>query len=372
VIYRLPLDKSIVWPPSSCPSCGMRIAFYDNIPLFSWLVLRGRCRGCRAPISPRYLLIELTTALLFIGIYLWFFMWEFRRTGLEGADSMDRFFFSGGWLIYLNVMVLTGAFLAASAIDLELWLIPLSLCWLVTIVGMLTSCLWPWFLHFTEEGAAVLFPVVSPRWAAVSAGSAIGLLVALLGLKKGWIEGSYVAEEEPSQEAEKNGGKENPDKKEPEFEDRKEIVKEIFFLLPVIMGALAGYFLMKNPALFDRWSHFSQLPLISGLAGSLTGYLAGCSVVWATRIFGTLLFGKEAMGLGDVHLMGAAGAVIGPGWVILAFFVAPFFGLAWALYQFFTKKTHQIPYGPFLSLAVLVVILFQDRIYVYLAEFYGI
>jgi leader peptidase (prepilin peptidase)/N-methyltransferase len=104
----------------------------------------------------------------------------------------------------------------------------------------------------------------------------------------------------------------------------------------------------------------------------LTGYLAGCAVVWATRIFGTLLFGKEAMGLGDVHLMGAAGAVIGPGWVVLAFFIAPFFGLTWALYQFFAKKTHQIPYGPFLSLAVLTVILFQDQIYAYLTVFYGI
>ena len=84
------------------------------------------------------------------------------------------------------------------------------------------------------------------------------------------------------------------------------------------------------------------------------------------------MFGKEAMGLGDVHLMGAAGAVMGPGWVVLAFFVAPFFGLLWALYQFFSKKSRQIPYGPFLSLAVLVVILFHDRIYAYLVRFYGI
>lgn len=372
VIYRLPLDKSIVFPPSSCPHCGMQIAFYDNIPLVSWLVLRGRCRGCRARISPRYLLIELVTALLFIGIYLWFFLWEYRRTGLAGSDSIQRFFSSGGWLIYLNVMVLTAAFLAASAIDLELWLIPLSLCWFVTAAGMLTSAVSPWILHFQDEAAAGLFPDVSARWSAVSVGALLGLVLSLLGLKKGWIESSYNADEEEGPETEKDKNSENPDKKEPEFEDRTEILKEVFFLLPVLAGGLVGYFLMKNPVLLERWSDFSQLPVISGLLGSLAGYLAGCAVVWATRIFGTLLFGKEAMGLGDVHLMGAAGAVIGPAWVVLAFFVAPFFGLAWALYQFITKKTHQIPYGPFLSLAVLAVILFHDRIYEYLARFYGV
>ena len=371
VIYRLPKDKSIIWPPSSCPRCQMRIAFYDNIPLISWFVLRGRCRNCRTPISPRYVLIELVTAVLFVGIYLWFFMWECRRTELEGTDSISRFFFSGGWLIYLNIMVLTAAFLAASAIDLELWLIPLSLCWLVTAVGMLTSCFAPWILHFTQDHTVVLFPHVSPKWAAISSGAAIGLMIALAGLKKGWIKGSYDCPEQPSQNAEV-GDKCNPDVKEPEFEDRKEIFKEILFLMPVIAGALIGYFLMKNEGLLERWSNFTQLPAISGLISSFTGYLAGCAVVWATRIFGTLLFGKEAMGLGDVHLMGAAGAVIGPGWVVLAFFIAPFFGLTWALYQFFAKKTHQIPYGPFLSLAVLTVILFQDQIYAYLTVFYGI
>ena len=212
VIYRLPKDKSIIWPPSSCPRCQMRIAFYDNIPLISWFVLRGRCRNCRTPISPRYVLIELVTAVLFVGIYLWFFMWEYRRTKLEGTDSMSRFFFSGGWLIYLNIMVLTATFLAASAIDLELWLIPLSLCWLVTAVGMLTSCFAPWILHFTQDHTVVLFPHVSPKWAAISSGAAIGLLIALAGLKKGWIKGSYDCPEQPSQNAEV-GDKCNPDRK---------------------------------------------------------------------------------------------------------------------------------------------------------------
>jgi leader peptidase (prepilin peptidase)/N-methyltransferase len=88
--------------------------------------------------------------------------------------------------------------------------------------------------------------------------------------------------------------------------------------------------------------------------------------VWATRVLGTLGFGKEAMGLGDVHLMGAAGAVIGPILVVIAFFVAPFFGLIWAGFQMFFKKTRQIPYGPFLSLGVFAVMILHDRIFSYI------
>jgi prepilin signal peptidase PulO-like enzyme (type II secretory pathway) len=77
------------------------------------------------------------------------------------------------------------------------------------------------------------------------------------------------------------------------------------------------------------------------------------------------------MGLGDVHLMGAAGAVIGAKWVVLAFFIAPFFGILWALYQAIFKKMRQIPYGPFLSLAVFAVIIFHDWLEQILLNFYG-
>ena len=76
------------------------------------------------------------------------------------------------------------------------------------------------------------------------------------------------------------------------------------------------------------------------------------------------------MGLGDVHLMGAAGAVIGPVFVVIAFFLAPFFGLAWAAYQTFFKKTRQIPYGPFLSLAVFAVMIFHNFFRMYIATVY--
>jgi leader peptidase (prepilin peptidase)/N-methyltransferase len=68
-IYRLPLDLSVVTPGSACPRCKRPIAFYDNMPVVSWLLLRGRCRQCKAKISPRYLFVESLTAALFLGCY---------------------------------------------------------------------------------------------------------------------------------------------------------------------------------------------------------------------------------------------------------------------------------------------------------------
>ena len=71
-IYRMPRGLSVVAPRSACPGCAKLIAFYDNIPVLSWLILGGRCRGCRTPISPRYAAVELLTALLWIGCYAQF------------------------------------------------------------------------------------------------------------------------------------------------------------------------------------------------------------------------------------------------------------------------------------------------------------
>jgi leader peptidase (prepilin peptidase)/N-methyltransferase len=68
-IYRLPRGKSVVAPRSACPNCGDLIPLYHNIPVLSWLLLRGKCRACKEPISPRYLVIELLTGFLFLSCY---------------------------------------------------------------------------------------------------------------------------------------------------------------------------------------------------------------------------------------------------------------------------------------------------------------
>ncbi|RMH65709.1 MAG: prepilin peptidase [Calditrichaeota bacterium] len=69
VIYRLPRGMSLWYPGSSCPSCGKKVAFYDNIPVLSYLILKGKCRRCHAPIGIQYPLVEMATALIFGLVY---------------------------------------------------------------------------------------------------------------------------------------------------------------------------------------------------------------------------------------------------------------------------------------------------------------
>lgn len=72
VAYRVPLRRSIVWPPSACPACGTAIKARDNIPVVSWLLLRGKCRACRSSISSRYPAVELGTGVFFAAVAAWF------------------------------------------------------------------------------------------------------------------------------------------------------------------------------------------------------------------------------------------------------------------------------------------------------------
>jgi leader peptidase (prepilin peptidase) / N-methyltransferase len=71
-IYRLPRRESVAWPASHCPSCRRALAWYENVPLVSWLALRGRCRTCRTPISIQYPIVEAATGVLFGASYFWY------------------------------------------------------------------------------------------------------------------------------------------------------------------------------------------------------------------------------------------------------------------------------------------------------------
>jgi leader peptidase (prepilin peptidase) / N-methyltransferase len=101
-IYRIPLNQSIVYPPSGCPHCGERIRFYDNLPLISYLLLLGRCRHCRRSISPQYPLVEAITGFLSLVLFLKY-----------GASLQYAFF-----------MLFGAALIAVAFIDLHHKIIP--------------------------------------------------------------------------------------------------------------------------------------------------------------------------------------------------------------------------------------------------------
>lgn len=129
VIARLPAGRSLVSPGSSCPTCGKKIAWYDNVPVLSWLLLRARCRGCEKPISARYPLVELLTGLLVFAVW--------RRYGPVGAT--------------LGYAVLACALVALTYIDIDTWLLPHEITWPLLGFGLL-SPLWNSKLTFASAG----------------------------------------------------------------------------------------------------------------------------------------------------------------------------------------------------------------------------
>ena len=158
-IYRLPLDLSVVTPRSACPRCKRLIAFYDNLPVVSWLLLRGRCRHCKTRISPRYLFVELLTAALFFGCYA----------------------YSGLTLTTLKYCVFGFLLLGLIFTDAETKLLPDKLTLPGLALGLLFSLLVP-----VHDVASQFLPgIVNLPVSADLAGRLLSLLDSLLGAALG-------------------------------------------------------------------------------------------------------------------------------------------------------------------------------------------
>ncbi len=154
VIYRLPRRKSIVYPPSECPSCNTKIKFYDNIPVISYLILGGKCRTCKTKIPVRYPIIELLTGISAVLVYL--------KWGL----SIDFAFM----FLYMALMI------ALSVIDLDFKIIPDE----INFVGAVSGFIYAFFRQDLSVLDALLGAVV---------GSGLLFLVGYLYLKFRKIEG---------------------------------------------------------------------------------------------------------------------------------------------------------------------------------------
>ena len=364
-------------PPSHCPKCRRMLKWYDNIPVIGWLKLGGKCRFCKMAISPRYPIVEAITGLLFAFYYYAFFVLQVGPCLFHNGQSMHRtlYVFDHWWVYGMDMAMLSGL-LAASLIDAELFIIPMEIPWLLALLGLGVHCIF----DRPDLAGNVIVDAIP---AAIALGGGIGLAISILLLDRGVLKMSF-AEGGPEREIDRDrpasaaaasaagisaGTKAAagatatiapaPAKEWSAREVRQEMRKEMAFLLPpLFLGLLFGLLAWRVEAIARVWEPLVRQLWVGALLGSLLGALVGGFIVWLTRILGTLAFGREAMGMGDVDLMFGVGAVVGAGPAVAAFFLAPFLGMVVAIYMLLTGSKRELPYGPYLSLATAVVLLF--------------
>jgi leader peptidase (prepilin peptidase) / N-methyltransferase len=161
VIYRVPLGLSVVTPRSACPNCKAAIRAYDNVPVLSWIVLRGRCRNCHTTISPRYALVELMCGFLFVAAY-------YHAAPLDNQFAV---------LALLKFCVFFFLLLGLIFIDFEHHLLPDVL----TIPGFILGLVFSWFLPVGGLPLALTRRLLELRWPL----PAVSLVESLIGAALG-------------------------------------------------------------------------------------------------------------------------------------------------------------------------------------------
>jgi len=171
-ICRMPKDESIVSPPSHCPNCDYKIRWYDNIPLFSYMLLRGKCRGCATQISLQYPLVELLNGLLTLALFL--------RFGVS--------------LTFLALFLFCSALVVITFIDLEHQIIPDEISLPGIVIGFLFSFFLPWhnwissLVGIVLGGGSLLLVAYGYQWLTGKDGMGGGdiKLLAMMGAFLGW------------------------------------------------------------------------------------------------------------------------------------------------------------------------------------------
>lgn len=333
-IHRLPRNESVVQPPSRCYACGTRVAWYDNLPLVSYLMLRGRCRWCGAPFSPRYLVLEVLCALLTGAV-----AWAVMEGGIPHLAAVPWWpgQMAGRALATAALLALLWYVLVSAVIDLEHTIIPDELTkpmqavgpFLAVAAGTVLDLGWHPLAWMIPDGrldpAAFLAPFLA--WA----GAGIVLLVLSLPVAR-WIYTRFTAEA-PWSAADHRGFR----------------VGVLWFAaVSAVQTAVAAGLLAIGGG---SWWMLAGLLLGSAVLGSLAGWWS----LYLVGLLGTAAFKRNAMGFGDVKFLAPLGAMLGPVGVLYAFLVAAVVGSLVGL-PLRLMGRREVPFGPYLAVGVLVVL----------------
>jgi leader peptidase (prepilin peptidase) / N-methyltransferase len=424
VIYRLPRGLSVSQPRRSfCPSCETQIEWYDNIPVVSWILLKGRCRHCGSPISLQYPLVEAA------GIVLTMVAWQGVRT-LCADEPLEAC-----WPALAGVLGLFWCLLGLSAMDLKEYYVDIRLTWMALSAGLVCHAIspaqaWPsgvyvtapwgafavgctlmllilhWIWPMPQEGpicdleapgettveqvagarppcltkpqASHLGPVaflavvtaVTVALEVVACGSeaepltgqmltALGLVMLFASiLAASWLPTE--ADEAISQAVEN---------------ERSMAVRQAFREAAILgLCVLAGLGLMwlvrldpisRSWTSLSDWTWSPDTRPLPGLTTALLGWVLAGGVCWLARVLFTMALRKEALGFGDIHIIAAAGAVLGPHLAIAGFFLAAPVALLGTLVLVFRKRYRTLPFGPWLSMGFLLALLWGRPLVLY-------
>jgi leader peptidase (prepilin peptidase) / N-methyltransferase len=324
-IHRLPLGQSIVSPPSHCPHCQYSIPWYLNIPLVTWLYLRGRCRNCGAPISVRYFLVELLTAVTFLGCWVAF--------GHESA-----------WLALVYAIFLAGL-IAATFIDFEHFIIPDE----ITIGGMVAGFLCS-FLLPGLHGQTALSGGLRQSLLGILAGA--GIIYLILRAGKLLFGRQKVTLPANTKIIFSETAVHLPDKDVP-YED-------LFYRRSDVIT-----FHARTLELVDRGYMDVRVRLTPDRLRIGEEELNPEDVPHLEAVCAEIVLPREAMGLGDVKFMAAIGAFLGWKAVVFALMLSSMIGSVVGVTLIILHRrewSSRLPYGPYIALASAVWIFGGKRL----------
>ena len=316
-IHRMPLNMSIVSPPSHCPHCKYSIPFYLNIPLVTWLTLRGRCKNCGAPISPRYFIVELLTGVTFLSCWLAF--------GHQSA-----------WLAIVYAIFLAGL-IAATFIDFEHFIIPDE----ITLGGMAVGFAASFFLPSLHD-ANNLSAGMLQSFLGIVVGA--GMIYAILRLGKLMFGRQKLKLPAETKIIFSETCVHLPDKEIP--------YEELFYRKSDVIVLQA-----RTVELVDRCYKDATVRLSPSALQIGDEKINPDDVPCMEAVSAEIVLPREAMGLGDVKFMGAIGAFIGWQGAVFSLMVSSMIGAAVGIILILMRRrewSSRMPYGPYIALAAVI------------------
>ena len=321
-IHRMPRGISLSNPRRSfCPACDKMIPWYENLPVVSWIVLRGKCSGCGARISPRYVFVEILTAAAF------FFLWERFRFPIAPA-----------YWVFFSLLI------AATFIDIEHFIIPDEITWGGAIAGVVACLLVPDLMRTSSRLQAGLLSV---------AGAALGFGLLWLVVEGGKL--AFGRKKHAFNPPEEFRWLRDGDRADLKIASDSLAWEDIFsresdvLVVEIAGSAKCGDRELTGPLRF----HYDRLN-----AGDFEVELDKIDEV--TGMVRRVVIPREAMGFGDVKFIACIGAFLGWQAVFFTIFAASIIGCMAAVGGIFLardKSGSRLPFGPFLALGAALWVL---------------